>query len=599
MTVTQLIAAVAGDQVRLYTRHGKDWADRFQPLVEPLQKRQLRSTLLDGEVVVMDESGRTDFGALQRAMEEGNKNLTYVVFDLLQLDGEDLRRLPLRERKARLEKLLGKAAKRGPIRVSEYSQGEGRQAFAQACRLRFEGLVSKRIDAPYRSGERTRDWLKVKCVAKQEFVIGGWSESDRDRLFASLLLGTWQNAKLHYAGRVGTGFDEHDVEEIGKKVRALEIAQPPFVDVPRAIRRRAHWAKPVLVAQVRYTELTRDGIVRHGVFEGLREDKPGQEVTMERPVELSGQEPSGGRKRAAEAERIAGVLLTHPDKVLYPKMGITKRDLASYLAAVAPHMLPHVKDRPLSVVRCPEGRHKTCFFQRHAMEGMPESIDRVTIRGTEGKADYIAVGSAAGLVACAQMGALELHIWGVRKDDLERPDRLVFDLDPAEDVPFEAVRGAARQIKELLAGVDLEAFALLTGSKGVHLVIPLLRRHEWPVVSGFAKSFAEHVAALDPERFIATMTKARRRGRIFIDHLRNHRTASAIAPYSPRANEGGPVAMPVDWHELVRLDGAGAFTLWDALARLERDKAPWAGYFKTRQSLTVKSAAALGIELQL
>jgi bifunctional non-homologous end joining protein LigD len=284
----RIIAAVAGDQVRLYTRHGKDWTERFRPLVEPLQKLRFKSALLDGEVVVMDESGRTDFGALQRAMEEGNKNLTYVVFDLLQLDGEDLRPLPLRERKALLEKLLGNAAKRGPIRFSEHSQGNGRQAFARACRRGFEGIVSKRANALYRSGERTRDWLKVKCVAEQEFVIGGWSESDRGRPFASLLLGTWQKGELHYSGRVGTGYDEHDLQEIRKKLRALELDQSPFVDVPRVIRRRAHWVKPVLVAQVRYTELTRDGIVRHGVFEGLREDKLAQEVTMERPRERPG-----------------------------------------------------------------------------------------------------------------------------------------------------------------------------------------------------------------------------------------------------------------------------------------------------------------------
>jgi bifunctional non-homologous end joining protein LigD len=284
----RIIAAVAGDQVRIYTRRGKDWTERFRPLVEPLQRLRLKSVLLDGEVVVMDKSGRTDFGALQRAMEEGNKNLTYVVFDLLRLDGEDLRRLPLRKRKALLEKLLGKAAKHGPIRFSEHSQGNGGQAFVRACRRGFEGIVSKRADALYRSGERTRDWLKVKCVAEQEFIIGGWSESDRGRPFASLLLGTWQNGKLHYAGRVGAGYDEHDLQEIGKKLRALEVDQSPFVDVPRAIRRRAHWVKPVLVAQVRYTELTRGGIVRHGVFEGLREDKLAQEVTMERPAERRG-----------------------------------------------------------------------------------------------------------------------------------------------------------------------------------------------------------------------------------------------------------------------------------------------------------------------
>jgi bifunctional non-homologous end joining protein LigD len=594
----RIVAAVTGDRVRLYTRHGKDWTQRFQPVAQALQRLDLPPALLDGEVVVLvDAKGHTDFGALQRAMEEGNTDLSYYVFDLLKVGGEDLRALPLIERKKLLKKLLGGAG-RGAIRFSEYTRGNGPQAFARACRARFEGIVSKRADSTYRAGERTRDWLKVKCVAEQEFVIGGWSESERREGFASLLLGAMKNGKLVYAGRVGAGYDEQDLARIGKRLRTLEIDKPAFVAVPTAMRRKAHWVKPELVAQVRYTELTRDGIVRHGVFEGLREDKPAREVRMERAVEKPGRATGRARRGDAAAETVAGVRLTHPDKVLYPKMGITKRDLAEYFAAATPRMLPHVKDRPVSLVRCPDGRRKACFFQRHANEGMPPAIGTVPIREKEGKADYLTIRDAAGLVSCAQIGALELHIWGVHIDDIERPDRLVFDLDPAEDVPFATVREAAAELKDVLASAGLTAYAMVTGGKGVHLVIPIQRRQEWPEVSAFTKAFAERIVELDPEHFVATMAKARRKGKIFIDHFRNTRSASAIAPWSTRAKDGAPVAMPVTWAELKRLDRADAFSLADALQRL-KGKDPWEGYFKTRQSLTAKTATALGLKLEL
>jgi bifunctional non-homologous end joining protein LigD len=324
-----------------------------------------------------------------------------------------------------------------------------------------------------------------------------------------------------------------------------------------------------------------------------------REVRMERAADRPKARAKGAGRGDAAGEQVAGVRLTHPDKVLYPKMGITKRDLAEYYAAVAPAMLPHVKGRPVSLVRCPDGRRRACFFQRHAGEGMPPAIGTVPIREKEGTADYLVLNDRAGLVSCAQIGVLELHIWGAHADDIERPDRLVFDLDPDEGLGFARVRDAAAELKDLLAGAGLVSYPLVTGGKGVHLVIPLQRRHEWPVVAAFAKGFAERIAAADPGRFVAAMAKAKRKGRIFIDHFRNARSASAIAPWSPRAKDGAPVAMPVDWPELARLDRADAFTLRDALARLERAKDPWAGYFKNRQSLTAKTAAALGLELAL
>ncbi len=370
----------------------------------------------------------------------------------------------------------------------------------------------------------------------------------------------------------------------------------PFAPSPVVLPRGARWVRPQLVAEVGYTELTGDGLIRHGVFAGLRDDNPAQEVTMERSAATRAA-PKRRARAGEDAIDIAGVRLTHPGKLLDPQTGLTKRALAEYFMAVAPRMLPHVKDRPISLVRCPDGRRKPCFFQRHATDGMPAAIGTVTIREKAGSGDYLVLRDAAGLVASAQIGALELHVWGARADDIERPDRLVFDLDPDESLAFAAVRDAALELKDILADAGLVAWPLVTGGKGVHLVVPLQRRHPWPVVAAFAKGFAERIAEADPARFVAAMSKARRKGRIFIDHFRNQRSASAIAPWSPRNRDGAPVAMPVSWAELARLDRADAFDLVAARRRAAGSRDPWAGNFSRRQSLTAKVAAALGIEL--
>jgi bifunctional non-homologous end joining protein LigD len=576
----RIIAAVAGSRCKLFTRSGKDWTSKFEDIASALTTLSARSVLLDGEMVVLDERGKSSFGRLQRALEITGDPFVYFSFDLLQLDGQDLRQQPLAKRKERLRRLL--RAQPAGIRYSDHVAGGGERVFAEACRMGLEGIVSKRANAPYVS-RRTATWLKVKCTGRDEFVIGGYRVSKNGRPFSSLLLGEYDGGKLKYRGRVGTGFDASRLETLGAKLASLGRQSMPFDGVPLEIARDARWVAPRLVAEIAYTERTADGVLRHPSFLGLREDKRATEVRM------NAQLHNGAHREAklrAKVE-IAGVKLTHPDSILFPAANLTKADLATYLAAVSDRMLPHLRNRPLSLVRCPDGAAQVCFFQKHFTRGMPKELRTVMLKESGGeRASYMMIETRAGLVAAAQVSALELHIWGSRADDIERPDRLVFDLDPDEGLPFAAVRRAASDIHALLGGAGLESFPLLTGGKGIHVVVPLVRRHDWDDVKDFAKSFAVKLAAAESDRFVATMSKARRKGRIFIDWLRNERGATAIAPYSVRAKPHAPVAMPVAWSALAKIERADAFTLPTALASIEKKKDPWNGYFQTRQRIS-------------
>jgi bifunctional non-homologous end joining protein LigD len=592
----RLIAACDGAAVRCFTRSGKDWTARLPVVAEALARLKLKDTLLDGELVVTDADGFSDFGALQAALKNDPQRLSLMVFDILRDKGRDLRGLPLKQRKQRLSKSLGKL--RSPLHLADYATGKGEQIAAAACRHGLEGIIAKRADAPYKS-RRSRDWLKFKCVKEQEFVVGGWSPSSKSRAFSSLLLGLYDDdGKLHYAGRVGSGFDDAQLREIAAELKKRARKTAPFGKMPGAVKRGARWVTPDLVAQVRFAEITRDGAVRHAVFQGLREDKDAAEVVAERPAPEKSKKgkPMAGSK--GEEAAIAGVRLTHPDKPLYPAMGVTKRELADYFAGIAEAMLPEVTDRPVSLLRCPDGRGEACFFQKHAGSGLPEPVRKIAIAEKDGaRKDYLLFNSTAALVACAQVGALELHLWASRRDKLERPDRMVFDLDPGEGVDFAAVRAAAADLRDVLREAELESWPLLTGGKGIHLVIALERRVGWETFSGFAKAFAEKMSELDPDRFIATMSKAKRKGRIFIDHFRNRRGSTAIAPFSPRAREGAPVAVPVSWKELESVKQANAFTLANSLADLKKRAKAWPEEAKRRVRLTQAGADKLGIDL--
>lgn len=568
------LASVEGDSVRLYTRSGLDWTEKFSSLVAPFQALKVGSALIDGEICVFDENGRTDFSTLKRVLTEGGR-LEFFAFDLLEVDGKDLTGLPLTERKARLEKLLAKSAKNDPIQYSSHVIGHGQKVLDALCRDGHEGIIAKRADAPYH-GERSKSWLKVKCLKRQEFVIGGWSPSSKRRGFASLLVGTWENGKLLYRGRVGTGFSQDTLAELDRKLKPLSRKTSPFADVPTERARDAHWVKPALVAEIAYTELTSDDIMRHPSFVGLRDDKKAAEVRMETTESIS----DDGE---AVAEKL-GVRLTSPDRVVYPGQGITKSQLVAYYEDVADAMLPQIKDRPLSLVRCPQGRTKHCFFQKHDTGGFPEQLRSKAIIEKDGESEsYFYVDDLAGLVAGTQMNVLEWHIWGSHFDTIERPDRLVFDIDPDEGLDFSAITSAALDIRDRLKDKGLTSFPMVSGGKGIHVIVPLKPHAEWPEVKTFCKDFAQAMADEEPERFTANLSKAKRKGRLFIDYLRNERGSTAICPWSVRSREGAPVAVPVEWDEVPSLKAANQFSLAAAAERAK--SSPWPNYYRQKQTL--------------
>jgi bifunctional non-homologous end joining protein LigD len=549
--------------------------------------------LFDGEVVSVDDAGRSSFSALQRTLKGEGGNLSYFVFDLLAEAGRSLRSLPLIERKKRLRALLKDVGRSGPIFFTDHVVGDGAKMLEALCQAGYEGIIAKRADLSYRSG-RGRAWLKIKCGRDQEFVIVGSSPSTRGRPFSSLLLAVNEKDKLRYAGRVGSGFSDGDLTRLDERLNRLSRKTPPVTgEIPPEVARQARWVKPEMVAMIAFAEFTGDGLVRQGRFLGLREDKPAASVRLETPQPIK---EAAAMAKDGDDERVGGVRLTHPEKVLFGPQGITKRDLAKYLEAAAPHMLPHVAGRLASLVRCPQGRARKCFFQRHGSAGFPEQFRLLAVREKDrGKNDYLYLEDTAGLIAAAQVGVLELHIWGSRVDDIERPDRLVFDLDPDPAVDFEKVKEAALHMRDVLGALGLESFALLTGGKGIHVVVPLVRRHGWPTIKAFAKSVADRVVEDGPDHYVATMSKAKRKGRIFIDHFRNERGATAIAPFSPRAREGAPLAWPVAWRALASIRAASQFRLGEADPRSADG---WGRYGKVHQTLKVASLRALGVETE-
>jgi len=572
------LAAIAGDNVRLYTRNGLDWTEQFSNLVEPLRSLEIGSALIDGEICAFDGKGRTDFTTLKTVLSRGGR-LEYFAFDLLEADGEDLSGAPLIERKTRLEKLLARSPRNGPVQYSAHVRGHGQKVLDALCRDRYEGVIAKRADAPYR-GERNRDWYKVKCLKRQEFVIGGWSPSHKRSGFASLLLGAWQGKSLTYRGRVGTGFSHDVLDDIEKRLKTRARKTSPFAAVPRDIARHARWVAPDLVAEIAYTELTGDGHLRHPSFIGLREDKPAREVIMEHAAKVEAPDGAG----ADIAEKL-GVRLTSPDRVVYPDQGITKAGLVAYYEAVAEAMLPHIADRPLSLVRCPQGRAKACFFQKHDTGGFPDQLKSMPLEEKDGETkSYFYLDDLAGLVAGTQMNVLEWHIWGSRCANVEKPDRLVFDLDPDTGLDFSAVSSAALDLRDFLAGLGLESYAMVSGGKGIHVVVPLRPHAEWPAAKAFCKAIARSFARAEPARFTANLSKAQRQGKLFIDYLRNERGSTAISPWSVRSRQGAPVAVPLAWDEVEPLKAANGFSLDAAAARAGEDR--WKGYFERRQSLT-------------
>jgi bifunctional non-homologous end joining protein LigD len=585
------LCRVDGGRARMYVRSGQDWTDRFRPVARACAALPVETAWLDGEVVVLDDEGRSSFEALQQALGgDGREALRYVVFDLLHLDGADLRALALEQRKQRLAALVRRAAG-DTLRYGDHVVGRGAAFLRQVCDHGLEGIVSKRRDAPHREG-RHADWRKARCAGGGEFVIGGFTDPAGSREgLGALLLGAHEDGGLIYVGRVGTGFSDATLRELRRRLDALEQPASPFAafpDVPPA----THWTRPVLVATVTFTNWTREGRLRHPVFVGLREDKAAAEVERDRPAARD----SPGPRRADETTEVEGVRITHPDRVLWPEVEVTKIELARYYVGVAEWMLPQVAGRPLAVVRGPRGHVGTTFFQKHLAPGMPEPVRGVRIRDEEGEQDHLVIDDVAGLVALVQMDVLEIHVWGTLADEVERPDRMVLDLDPDEAIAWSVVVDAARAARLRLEHLGLESFVKTTGGKGLHVVVPLARRHTWSEMKAFARAVSADLARRLPDAFTINPAKAARRDKIYLDYLRNGRGATAIAAYSARARPGAPVSVPLAWEELDASLRPGAFTVRTVLERLAAlPTDPWERLATVRQSITAPMRAALGL----
>lgn len=588
----RILARLERGKVQLWSRNRQDWTKRMASVTEALGDLGVASAWLDGEVVALDAHGAISFQALQSAFPKDGvagkpADLRYMVFDLLWLDGEDLRPLPLRERKARLTALLKDLPAGSPVHYSEHLEAAPTEVFHHACLHAQEGIMLKQADAPY-VAERSQSWLKLKCSLRQEFVIGGYTDPKGSRHgFGALLLGLYREGRLEYAGRVGTGFDTKLLSSLAKRFKQLRQDACPFDVAPDAAEAAgAHWISPELVAEVRFAGWTEAHRLRQAAFVGLREDKPAEAVGLELPtappVSIAKRKPP-----QAQSDRVAGVTISHPDRVLFADIGLSKIDVARYYEAVADQLLPQLHDRPLSLMRCPRGPAHQCFFQKHLHGDAPAGIARVEIEEQHGSGEYMIANTAEAVVGLVQMGVLELHTWGARRDRLDRPDRLILDLDPAPDVAWAKVAEAAQLTRALLEELGLPAFLKTTGGKGLHIEVPLLRQHDWQAVRQFSQRLAQHLAKHVPDRFVANMSKAKRVGRIFVDYLRNGEGATAVAAFSLRARPGATVAVPISWDELAEGITSDHFTVASVPARLASLREdPWAGYESARVRLT-------------
>jgi bifunctional non-homologous end joining protein LigD len=592
-----------GGNVRLFTRSGLDWTHRMPAIAAAVRQLPADQATLDGEVVVLAADGTTSFADLQASFQDGAKHpLTCFCFDLLHLDGHSTRDLPLIDRKSLLAGLLA-----GPepdtLRLSEHLEASGDQVFGHACALHIEGIVSKRAQSKYLSS-RNGDWLKLKCVLEQEFVVGGFTlPSNGIHGVGALLLGYYEGGKLIYAGRTGTGFTQKTHRALRDQLNSLAASQSPFANIPTAARKGANWVKPTLVAQVRFATWTADKQLRQAAFLGLREDKPAKEVVREEAAPTAKRSRTQAAKAAAHrlapkavAAKVsppkeddhAPVRLTHPDKILDAESGMTKQVLADFYWAIAPHILPHIAGRPISLVRCPEGSGSPCFYQKHVTAMLPKDISAVMVPDKKsGKPEpYITLDTREALAGLAQMGVLEIHPWGAKNDDLEHPDRIVIDLDPDPSLPWSTLAGAADEVRARLRKLGLESFLKTTGGKGLHVVAPIDPTHDWDTVKTFTRNLALAMEKQSPSLYLSKMTKSARTGKIYVDYLRNERGATAVAPYSPRARAGAAVSMPLFWKELSSAERpefrVSGYADWKQ--RLGND--PWKSILRTRQQLT-------------
>lgn len=572
-------ALISKKNVTLRTRNGLDWTEKYSDLSHELKKIKATSAILDGEVVVLDEGGVSSFSMLQAALsEKDSSSMKYFVFDLLYLDGEDLRARPLEERKILLKKLL-KPLRSKKILFSEHVRGHGEEMFNLACQEGLEGIISKDRTAIYHAGRKS-DWQKIKCSQRQELVIGGYTDPEGSRTgFGALLMGLFENGHLRYVGRVGTGFSDKSLAKLHQKLEKLEIKESPFTDGSPKAYARIHWVKPQLVGEVEFGSWTADGIIRHAAFVGLREDKSAKEVHMEKPAHLNSKAPS------AKTAKTGKFVVTHPDRIVYPATRTKKIDLVNYYKSVSPWILKHIKERPLALIRCPDGVNGTCFFQKQADEN-----SKLTAVSKHNALDQrvMTVKDEEGLLQLIQWGAIELHTWQSHQKTVMYPDQLIFDLDPYEGLSWGKVREAAYRLKDLLKRLSLECYIKTTGGKGLHIHVPIAPHYPWDQIKNFCKSVTIQLSSEYPEDYTTNILKKNRKGKIFLDYLRNGFGATAIAPFSVRAKEKPTVAVPITWDELKKLKRPDHFDIHSTLKRLAlQKKDPWAGYENLKQKIKI------------
>ncbi len=580
----RIMAFLENGHVILRTRNHQDWTHKFQAIADQLSKIKAKNAVLDGELCVLNEKGVTDFSALQDALSrEDSSQIEGWFFDLLHLNDEDYTQKPLSERKTVLRKLL-RNKKLPLIHYSEHLQSSP-HLLKKACQIGAEGLVSKNKDSPYLF-RRTHDWIKSKCGQEQEFVIGGFLPAkDHPEAVGSLLLGYYKQGKFLYAGKVGTGFGVELSKQIYQRLNPLRTNVSPFDNRVEKSRRAHYWVKPQIVCNVTFWEWTADQRIRHSSFKGLREDKAPTTVRQEVP-----EKPSAAIRKKSLTNNfiIEGITITHSDREVFPDIGITKGDIATHYAKVMPFILPFVANRLISLLRCTDSIEEQCFFQRNPMPGMGTNIIGKTLVHKGIKHNYLYIDSAEGLLELVQMGTIEFHVWQSDVKNISKPDQIIFDLDPGENVPFDAIKLAAEDIRRRLEQLDLESFPRLSGGKGIHVTVPLKPRYSWDEIKKFTQKFARKMVHDMPDVYVATMTKTKRVGKIFIDYLRNDYSSTAIAPFSLRARKGAPVAVPLSWQELNAIDSAAAFNISSVRKRLNKTaEKKIQEFFDARQDLKI------------
>jgi bifunctional non-homologous end joining protein LigD len=596
----RIIAYIENNGVRLVTRNGHDYTGKFHDIAYSLiDWAGGRAMVLDGEMVVTDAKGRTDFQALQSYMRNpGGKKLTYIIFDLLALDGKDMRKNSLAERKEMLEELMKDAP--GNLFYSKHVRENGEACYLAACKSGMEGIIGKKADSVY-SGTRNGDWIKLKCDKRQEFVIGGYTLSDKKTSgVSSLLLGVYEGDELIYAGRAGTGFTVRSMKELAEKFEVIKRKNSPFKQAPAPKKNEnITWLEPVLVAEVRFTQWTEDNLLRQASFKGLRTDKDPKDIRREIPdkeisvddmkqedaekVQSPGTSPEKIKKGNESGLIIGGIKITSPDKVIFTDPEIRKLDVVRYYENVSERMMPYVGNRILSIVRCPRGISEPCFFKKHPGPDNKGIVTIPVLSGSGENKEYFYIGDILGIISEAQMGTLEFHTWGSRADNLEKPDMMVFDLDPDEGMDLERVRQGVKDIKSILDGLSLVSFLKTSGGKGYHVVIPFKPSVGWETFRDFARKIAEIMEQKWPDRYTSNVRKDKRKNKIFIDWIRNGRGATSIAPYSIRARKGAPVSVPVAWEELDTVQ-PGGIDMAGALERIGGND-PWKDFFHVEQQL--------------